>query len=149
MKSAATIIRLAMCAGPKIGTSKPFWIWWRGNVSTSTPLLTHRFPIEEATQAYRLLGGELMSRMSACYSLTTQNANSSSVQLTEREGPQQKAVRVGLIGAGGYVTAMLLPHFKTNRADFRSIQTASGFSQQRWQKIWFCSRRIYRRRSHK
>jgi polar amino acid transport system substrate-binding protein len=49
------------------------------------------------------------------------------VQITERKASEQ-AVRVGLIGAGGYVTAMLLPHFKANHADFRSLQTASGVS---------------------
>ena len=37
-------------------------------------------------------------------------------------------MRIGLIGAGGYVTQMLLPHFKNQRADFRAIQTASGVS---------------------
>ena len=93
------------------------------------PLVTHRFPIEEATQAYRLLGGELNEPyVGVLLTYDTERELESNVQLTEREAPQQNAVRVGLIGAGDYVTAMLLPHFKTNRADFRSIQTASGVS---------------------
>ena len=35
---------------------------------------------------------------------------------------------LGVIGAGGYVPAMLLPHFKTEGVEFRSIATASGIS---------------------
>jgi len=93
------------------------------------PLVTHRFPIEEATQAYRLLGGELNEPyVGVLLTYDTERELESSVQLTEREAPRQNTVRVGLIGAGSYVTAMLLPHFKTNRTDFRSIHTASGVS---------------------
>ncbi len=33
-----------------------------------------------------------------------------------------------MIGAGGYVPAMLLPHFKSEGVEFRSIATASGIS---------------------
>ncbi|MFZ0061557.1 MAG: zinc-binding alcohol dehydrogenase, partial [Pyrinomonadaceae bacterium] len=77
------------------------------------PLVTHRFPIEEATQAYRLLGGELNEPyIGVLLTYDTERELESSVQLTEREAPRQNTVRVGLIGAGGYVTAMLLPHFK-------------------------------------
>jgi predicted dehydrogenase len=35
-------------------------------------------------------------------------------------------VRVGLIGAGEYARAMLLPHFKASGVTFRAISTASG-----------------------
>jgi polar amino acid transport system substrate-binding protein len=35
---------------------------------------------------------------------------------------------LGVIGAGGYVPAMLLPHFKAAGINFRSIATASGVS---------------------
>ncbi len=38
------------------------------------------------------------------------------------------SVRVGLIGAGNYARAMLLPNFKTAGAEFHSIATASGVS---------------------
>ena len=37
-----------------------------------------------------------------------------------------RAVRLGLIGAGGYAKAMLLPNFKAAGAEFQSIATASG-----------------------
>jgi polar amino acid transport system substrate-binding protein len=93
------------------------------------PLVTHRFPIEEATHAYRLIAGEVNEPyVGVVLTYDTERQLESTVQLTERKALGQKAVRVGLIGAGGYVTAMLLPHFKAERADFRSIQTASGVS---------------------
>src|SRR5205085_4847850 len=40
----------------------------------------------------------------------------------------EKSIVLGVIGAGGYVPAMLLPHFKTEGVEFRSIATASGIS---------------------
>ena len=40
----------------------------------------------------------------------------------------EKSIGLGVIGAGGYVPAMLLPHFKTEGVDFRSIATATGIS---------------------
>jgi polar amino acid transport system substrate-binding protein len=38
------------------------------------------------------------------------------------------AITLGVIGAGGYVPAMLLPHFKAAGVNFKSIATASGVS---------------------
>jgi polar amino acid transport system substrate-binding protein len=40
----------------------------------------------------------------------------------------EKSVVLGVIGAGGYVPPMLLPHFKSEGVEFRSIATASGIS---------------------
>src|SRR5207244_10201276 len=40
--------------------------------------------------------------------------------------PAAKSVCVGLIGAGNYARAMLLPHFKSAGAELQSIATASG-----------------------
>jgi polar amino acid transport system substrate-binding protein len=40
----------------------------------------------------------------------------------------ERSIVLGVIGAGGYVPAMLLPHFKTEGVEFRAIATASGIS---------------------
>jgi polar amino acid transport system substrate-binding protein len=40
-------------------------------------------------------------------------------------------VRVGLVGAGGYASAVLLPRLKALGADFRTVATASGLSARR------------------
>jgi polar amino acid transport system substrate-binding protein len=45
---------------------------------------------------------------------------------TRKSGKQAGSVNVGVIGAGNYVRAMLLPHFKSEGANFVSIATASG-----------------------
>ena len=50
------------------------------------------------------------------------------VPLTPAVQRAEKAIRLGVIGAGGYVPAMLLPHFKSEGVEFRSIATASGVS---------------------
>jgi polar amino acid transport system substrate-binding protein len=47
---------------------------------------------------------------------------------TARPRKSEKSIVLGVIGAGGYVPAMLLPHFKTEGVAFRSIATASGIS---------------------
>lgn len=50
------------------------------------------------------------------------------MQLTASVHRAEKAIRLGVIGAGGYVPAMLLPHFKAEGVEFRAITTASGVS---------------------
>ena len=40
----------------------------------------------------------------------------------------EKSIVLGVIGAGGYVPAMLLPHFKNEAVEFHSIATATGIS---------------------
>ena len=98
----------------------------RIDVST---LVTHRFSIDEATRAYQLIAGESQeSFLGVLLHYDMERELELSVSLTQRSEPAQKSVRVGLIGAGRYVTGMLLPHFKEQHADFRSIATATGVS---------------------
>ena len=92
-------------------------------------LVTHRFTIDEAARAYQLIAGENHEPyLGVVLNYDTERELERSIQLTARRAPEKQSVRIGLIGAGSYVTAMLLPHFKTQRADFRSLQTASGVS---------------------
>lgn len=94
-----------------------------------TPLITHRFAIDEATRAYQLITGDSHEPyLGVLLTYDTERELERQITLTEPRAVSQNSVRVGLIGAGQYVTAMLLPHFKTQRADFRSINTASGVS---------------------
>jgi predicted dehydrogenase/threonine dehydrogenase-like Zn-dependent dehydrogenase len=92
-------------------------------------LVTHRFSIDKATKAYQLIAGEIHEpHLGVVLSYDTEGELERTIQFSQRTAPAEKSVRVGLIGAGRYVTQMLLPHFKNQRADFRSIQTASGVS---------------------
>ncbi|HET6862923.1 MAG TPA: bi-domain-containing oxidoreductase [Pyrinomonadaceae bacterium] len=95
-------------------------------------LITHRFKIDEAERAYQLISGQIDEPYLGVLLKYDPDAevnrrirllpNSSSTPTS------QQGVVIGLIGAGGYVPAMLLPHFKAEKAVFRVIATASGLS---------------------
>lgn len=95
-------------------------------------LITHRFDLAETEQAYKLITGELnQPYLGVVLRYDLERELETRVQLNP--GPPTAAasadsVRVGLIGAGNYARAMLLPHFKTAGAKFHSIATASGVS---------------------
>jgi len=92
-------------------------------------LITHRFAIDEAARAYELIAGEMHELfLGVVLSYDTEREIARDVPLTKRAAAKQESVRVGLVGAGNYVTAMLLPHFKELHADFRVVTTASGLS---------------------
>lgn len=93
------------------------------------PLITHRFDIDDAESAYELIAGErqepylgVLLRYDPERPLTRRVSLSDATQRRR----QEKSVRLGVIGAGGYVQGMLLPQFKAQGAEFVSVATASG-----------------------
>jgi predicted dehydrogenase/threonine dehydrogenase-like Zn-dependent dehydrogenase len=94
-------------------------------------LTTHRFPIAEAEHAYRLISGDQQEPYLGVllnYDPEAEVERRVSLGLASPARKAEKSIVVGVIGAGGYVPAMLLPHFKTEGVEFRSIATASGVS---------------------
>lgn len=92
-------------------------------------LTTHRFPIAEADQAYRLISGERQeSYLGVLLKYDPAGEVTRRVPLGGTTRKAEKSIVVGVIGAGDYASAMLLPHFKTEGVEFRSIATASGVS---------------------
>ena len=99
-------------------------------------LTTHRFPVEEGARAYELItGGAREPYLGVLLEYDPAREPEKSVRLAPGaradEGlavSSQTGVRVGLVGAGGYATHMLLPHFKASGAEFRAIASASGVS---------------------
>ena len=93
-------------------------------------LITHRFPIEDAERAYQLISGNLgESYLGVVLNYDPERQVTRRVALNQASTTRtDKAITLGVIGAGGYVPAMLLPHFKTAGVNFRSIATASGVS---------------------
>ena len=92
-------------------------------------LTTHRFRIDEAERAYELISAESTEPyLGVLLNYDPEREITRRVQLTPAVHRAEKAIRIGVIGAGGYVPAMLLPHFKAEGVDFRSIATASGVS---------------------
>ena len=92
-------------------------------------LTTHRFPIAEADRAYQLISGELREpNLGVVLNYDPEAEVIRRVSLTQQVRKSEKSIVLGVIGAGGYVPPMLLPHFKTEGVEFRSIATASGIS---------------------
>ena len=94
-------------------------------------LTTHQFPIEEAERAYQLISGDAREPYLGVvlnYDPDAQVARRIALGTTAAPRKAEKSIVLGVIGAGGYVPAMLLPHFKSENVEFRSIATASGIS---------------------
>lgn len=94
-------------------------------------LTTHRFPIVEADRAYQLISGDLQEPYLGVvlkYDPEAEVVRKVSLGGVSPVRKAEKSIVLGVIGAGGYVPAMLLPHFKTEGVEFRSIATASGIS---------------------
>lgn len=74
------------------------------------PLITHRFPIERAAEAYNLLasseGGKVIGALIE-YPQQTQVARR--VPASKPAAPKQAKVKLGVIGAGNFATGTLLP----------------------------------------
>jgi polar amino acid transport system substrate-binding protein len=96
------------------------------------PLITHRFPIENAARAYQLIsGGTDEQYLAVVLNYDTQREPRRSVEnkaSVKRTAVKAGRVGIGLIGAGGYAQKVLLPNFKAAGAEFCSIVSASGVS---------------------
>jgi polar amino acid transport system substrate-binding protein len=94
-------------------------------------LTTHRFPIGDADRAYQLIsGGVQEANLGVVLNYDPEAAVLRKISLGAAAPVRksEKSIVVGVIGAGGYVPAMLLPHFKSEGVEFCSIATATGIS---------------------
>ena len=94
-------------------------------------LTTHRFSIEAAERAYQLISGDFTEPYLGVllnYDPDAELNTRVALNATAKPRRAESKIVLGVIGAGGYVPAMLLPHFKTEGVEFRSIATASGVS---------------------
>ena len=89
------------------------------------PLITHRFKVAESESAYELITSN-EPYLGVVLQYDTGRELDTRIPLATKKSDPAGAVRVGLIGAGGYAKAMLLPNFKAAGAEFQSIATASG-----------------------
>ncbi|WP_315855271.1 bi-domain-containing oxidoreductase [Spiribacter salinus] len=106
-----------------------------------SPLITHRFPLEQAAEAYDLLSsGEPSLGILLEYSgVDTESLDEQRTVSLADEGSSQRGVgqtqsvgqsvpRLSFIGAGNYATRTLLPAFKAAGAQFHSIASSGGVS---------------------
>lgn len=95
-------------------------------------LVTHRFPVSEAERAYEVIAGRLHEpHLGVLLEYDPENEPEREIDLSGHSISSRKSgeqVRIGVIGAGDYVRAMLLPQFQSAGAEFHSIATASGVS---------------------
>jgi predicted dehydrogenase/threonine dehydrogenase-like Zn-dependent dehydrogenase len=91
------------------------------------PLITHRFPIAEAERAYELISSSSESYLGVLLQYQTDAEIKRTIELKTSRATANE-VRLGVIGAGNYVTSKLLPQFKAAGVEFRSIASASGTS---------------------
>jgi predicted dehydrogenase/threonine dehydrogenase-like Zn-dependent dehydrogenase len=116
-------------------------------------LTTHRFKIEEGARAYELIAGasgEPYLGVLLEYDAGREPEKNVGLKARRRDADVERAalknesggkvvgvgegvgspagVRVGLVGAGGYASGVLLPHFKAAGAEFLSVASASGVS---------------------
>jgi polar amino acid transport system substrate-binding protein len=95
-------------------------------------LITHRFQIDEGERAYQLIGGETKEAyLGIVLQYDTERELERRIETRRSERVSSAAaaaptVRVGIIGAGVYAQAMLLPFYKAEGVDFRAVTTASG-----------------------
>ncbi|MFN2497980.1 MAG: bi-domain-containing oxidoreductase [Pyrinomonadaceae bacterium] len=90
-------------------------------------LISHRFPISEAGRAYELISGSTEPYLGVVLTYDTEAKLKHTVEFPRHKAAVDE-VRVGVIGAGAYVTSKLLPHFKAAGVEFRTIASASGTS---------------------
>lgn len=91
------------------------------------PLITHRFPFEEAPAAYDLLTSDKSALgILLRYESPPATRHQTSVKFsTELTFEAQKPV-MGFVGAGNYASRMLIPAFKQAGAQFHTIVTSGG-----------------------
>lgn len=91
-------------------------------------LISHRFSIDDGEDAYKLISGETKEPyLGIVLEYDTDRPLETKLQLAPAAA-KASAVRVGMIGAGDYARGMLLPKFKEQGVEFRSISTAAGLT---------------------
>jgi predicted dehydrogenase len=111
------------------------------------PLITHRFPIEQAEKAYEMISsrtGEPFLGVVITYANEPSFAQRVDLPTAPRNTAREsKGVCIGVLGAGNFVTATLLPAIKAvDGIEFGGICTAGGTSARSVGSRWgfrFCA----------
>ena len=98
------------------------------------PLITHRFPIETAENAYELITGKTGSEylgVLLTYGSKNLEPRKRIPQLPHTEKVKSDEIRLGVIGAGNYAGAVFLPRVKkAGNAAMEKIASITGISAQ-------------------
>lgn len=92
-------------------------------------LISHRFPIEEAAQAYALLsGGNPLGVLLEYPQDSAAPARTIAIAPSGTARTERAAATIGFIGSGNYATAVLIPAFAKTPARLQAVSSASGVS---------------------
>lgn len=97
------------------------------------PLITHRFPFEQAAEAYALItSNEPSLGVLLQYPTAAERPESvlrqTHVQLSVRPRAKSSQPVVGFIGAGNFASQILVPAFQKTSADLHTIASTGGVS---------------------
>jgi len=101
-----------------------------GKIETE-PLISYRFPLEQAVDAYRVLTEDRSALGILLHYPGKEHVQAESTILLERNESQtfeSGKPFVGFIGAGNYATRILIPAFKEAGAELHSVASNSGVS---------------------
>ncbi len=107
------------------------------------PLITHRFPIEQAEEAYALVTGKKTQNFLAVvfeYPQSQPELSGSVIQLpfspkTRTYKQSSPPLRLGVIGAGNFASLVLVPLLSRQaQIELRAVASASGLSAQQLAK---------------
>jgi predicted dehydrogenase/threonine dehydrogenase-like Zn-dependent dehydrogenase len=92
-------------------------------------LVSHRFPLERAKEAYDLISGGAPLGVILQYSLENNaSLREQSITLRHAAVSPNNQVGLGFIGSGNYATNVLIPAFRETGADLRTVSSAQGVS---------------------
>jgi len=100
------------------------------------PIITHRFPVDEAARAYEVVTGSepslgILLEFPGIAAMPDDQIKRRTIarsDLSPLKGAPTQSVRVGLIGAGNYATAVLIPSLKAAGARLVKIASNQGVS---------------------
>jgi predicted dehydrogenase len=104
------------------------------------PIITHRFSIDQAEQAYQLITGETAAQalgVILTYPRASENATAKALTWLQEKAPMKaqepagpsKHLKLGLVGAGAFAQGVLLPTLKTlPDTQLRAVCNASGLA---------------------
>jgi polar amino acid transport system substrate-binding protein len=97
----------------------------RGDVRLDS-LLTHEFKIDDAESAYQLVTGERREPFLGILLRYDPERAIAASAATGAPAPAAPGARIGLVGAGQFASAVLLPALRSSGAAFQAVTTASG-----------------------
>lgn len=95
-----------------------------------SPLISHRFDIDHAAQAYDLVGGSAPS-LGILLSYPSGEPARGACSITLAPAPTRRlngAASISFLGSGNYATSVLIPAFKATGVHLRSVASSAGVS---------------------